>query len=220
MKKQAKKKEKGKLSTRIGKLLSRIVFGFCLIISILGIIIPTPFGIPLLLLSIVFLFGFEFSFKKDEKKYIEELHKKEGGEIPLEVVEKLHFSGLPIPENMNCQIRAFVNRIEVIAGKQTFSIPMERICGAEISFKLDPIYKVKTSLGKAAVGGMVLGPVGAIVMGGPQSKKSYESQDYLIISYINADQENAYLVFDGEFTQKICKAIQSHAKGKPAIVEL
>jgi hypothetical protein len=220
LKKQSKKKEKGKLSTRIGKNVCRIFFGFFLMISIPATIIAPPEGIPLLLISIVSLFGFELSFKKDERKYIEEVHKKENSEIPLEVVEKLHFSGLPIPENMRCQIQVFVNRIEIIAGKQTFSIPMERICGAEISFKLDQTYKIKTSLGKAAIGGMVLGPVGAIVMGGPQSKKDYKSQNYLIISYINTNQENAYLVFDGEFTQKICKAIQNNAKGNPAVVEI
>lgn len=51
MKKQSKKKEKGKLSTRIGKNVCRIFFGFFLMISIPATIIAPPEGIPLLLWS-------------------------------------------------------------------------------------------------------------------------------------------------------------------------
>lgn len=108
----------------------------------------------------------------------------------------LHINGLPIAENLWCQIQSYPDRIEFKSG--TTSITLERNKITDMCMKTDiEIQKqIVSNPGGAIAGAMVFGPLGAIICGKEKTQTQKKISSYLIITYINNQEEPAYIGFE------------------------
>lgn len=107
-----------------------------------------------------------------------------------------HVNGLPIAENLLCEIRSYQDRIEFKAGTTNIKLPREKITDMCIKTDQDIQKQAVSSIGGAIAGGMVFGPLGAIIGGRSKNKKVKTVTQYLIITYTGEQGELKYIGFD------------------------
>lgn len=95
-------------------------------------------------------------------------------------------------ENKNMQMKARVFK------KPPVFLQFEQITGVEVISEKDIIEKSKTAVGRAMVGGVILGPLGAIIggMSGIGNKKKSEAHYFMVINYKSKDEEIKILSFE------------------------
>ncbi|CEN87332.1 hypothetical protein [Paraclostridium sordellii] len=82
------------------------------------------------------------------------------------------------------------------------SIDMDRLVGVTVASEKEILEKEKDKsvIGRAAIGGVLLGPLGAIVGGmsgiGTKTKSKTKSKNYIIINYKSLDNELKILSFE------------------------
>lgn len=121
------------------------------------------------------------------------------------------------------------NEIRIKSGavkdKPVVHLSLDKIVNADVIREKDIIEKQKSVAGRAAVGGLILGPLGAIVggMSGIGSKKKTKVKYYMVINY-KKDGEIKVLSFeiiDGSlYWDKILDAIKERVGPAPAGIEL
>lgn len=111
------------------------------------------------------------------------------------VIHCKHVNGLPLPENMSCTIRSYPDKFKVISSSANFTIDRKKII--DISKKTDVEIQKQyvSSIGGAAAGAVLFGPIGAIIGGRAKQKTNKNFLYYLIVSY-RKDGDLAYLAFE------------------------
>ena len=107
-----------------------------------------------------------------------------------------HVNGLPIAENLLCEIFSFPNRIEFKSGTTSITLMREKITYMCIKTDTEIQQQLVSSVGGAIAGGVMFGTLGAIIGGRAKTKKIKTVTKYLIITYMNNQNELAYIGFD------------------------
>ncbi len=106
-----------------------------------------------------------------------------------------HVNGLPIAENMLCEVFSYPDRLEFKAGTTEFKLSKDKITDICIKTDTEIQKQLVSSVGGAVAGAMLFGTLGAIIGGRAKTKKVKTSTDYLIITY-RSDEELKYIGFD------------------------
>lgn len=112
----------------------------------------------------------------------------------------------------------------IIKGKfsniQEVNLKYEQITGITCTTEKEIIDKNKSVVGRAAIGGVLLGPLGAIVggMSGVGNKQQKKTRYYMIINYKSRDGETKILSFEIIETLGSWSKLISHVRSKINIV--
>lgn|GEM_PF-4870672 len=163
------------------------VYGF--IISGLPEDIKTS-PVPVILL-IVLIIGFFVVIKRNNRG---EEDRQTG---VLRRFKGLHMHGLPVQQLSMTTLKLTNDKLCLSVKNNTFEIELRNIKIAAAMTQSDLALVDKSVAGRAVVGGILLGPVGAIVggMSGIGAKK--RRGNYLIINYVSSTNELSSLVLDG-----------------------
>ena len=112
------------------------------------------------------------------------------------VVAGKHVSGLPLAENTSCLVRSFPNKLEIKAGDITIDLDKSKITDIQLVSDRDVQKKKVSSIGGAVAGGVVFGPLGAIIGGRAKTKKVTTINYYLIITYQDKNDNLVNIGFD------------------------
>ena len=95
-------------------------------------------------------------------------------------------------ENKNMQMKARVYK------KPPVFLNFGQIIGVGVISEKDIIEKSKNTVGRAVAGGVVLGPLGAIIggMSGIGNKKKNETHYFMVVNYKSKDEEIKVLSFE------------------------
>jgi hypothetical protein len=106
-----------------------------------------------------------------------------------------HVNGLPIAENMLCEVFSYPDRLEFKAGTTQITLSKSKITDMCIMTDTD-IQNQKISSAGGAIGGAIMfGTLGAIIGGRAKTVKVKTVTQYLIITYSD-NGELKYLGFD------------------------
>lgn len=112
-----------------------------------------------------------------------------------------HVSGLPISENILCQLYYSDDKIVIDGSGTSFNLSLDKINSIEIKTDVEIHEQFASSAGSGIAGAMVFGPLGALIGGRTKKKISRDVKRFLIITYNNKD-EIKYLGFDITYTPK------------------
>ncbi len=140
------------------------------------------------------LAAFERSeYRKKDKSYYVNREINESADY-IEATDLCHLNGLPLPTGEFFPVLVFKGCI-LINGK--YKLEAQKITGVYLSNEQEVIKKEKSALGRALVGGVFLGPIGAVVGGlsGVGNNKTIKDHTLLIITYISEENESKSIVF-------------------------
>jgi hypothetical protein len=106
-----------------------------------------------------------------------------------------HVSGLSIPENMPCTVKFLPDKIKIISSGANFTINKSKITDICQKSDVEIQKQYVSSVGGAVAGGVLLGPVGAIIGGRSKKKTSKTYVFYMVVTYRNED-DLSYVVFE------------------------
>ena len=106
-----------------------------------------------------------------------------------------HVNGLPIPENVLCEVFSYPDRIDFNSGTTEIKLPKEKITDISIKTDTEIQQQLVSSAGGAIAGAMLFGSLGAIIGGRVKTKKVKTTTNYLIITY-KSENELKYIGFD------------------------
>lgn len=146
--------------------------------------------VGVLIVAIVFDIIFYNKYRKSkmgikERQKLDAQKQKKVEHIDLinRTVNAEHQAGLPLAEGVKCNITKENDKFRITSGGNEFSLSKEKI--TDICVKTD--FEIQTqyvsSVGGAIAGGMVFGPLGAIVGGRAKKKKTTATEYYLIFTY-------------------------------------
>lgn len=129
--------------------------------------------------------------KEKQKKIAKQEKRKE----KLKTCTMKHVNGLPIAEDVNCNITLTDDKYIFSSGSMNFELEKSKITDICIKTDTEIQQQYVSSVGGAVVGGALFGPLGAMI-GGRAKKKTvkHESHHYLIITY--QSDEIKYIGFD------------------------
>lgn len=107
-----------------------------------------------------------------------------------------HVNGLPLAENLLCEVFSYPDRIEFKAGTTNIKLAREKITDMCLKFDTEIQNQAVSSIGGAIAGGVVFGTLGAIIGGRAKNKKVKTTTQYLIITYTGEQGELKYIGFD------------------------
>lgn len=118
------------------------------------------------------------------------------GRKEFRFVGKFRFAGgLELPQNVVCKVVCLVNRITILSSGQEFSLPIEKIIDVSVMTNQQIQKQYVSSIGGAIAGGLLLGPLGAIIGGSASQKRIKTNTKYLIFTYRDNEQTK-YILFD------------------------
>lgn len=106
-----------------------------------------------------------------------------------------HVNGLPIPENVLCEVFSYPDRIDFKSGTTEIKLSKEKITDISIKTDTEIQQQLVSSAGGAVAGAMLFGSLGAIIGGRVKTKKVKTTTNYLIITY-KSENELKYIGFD------------------------
>lgn len=163
--------------------------------STLGEMLPFLIIIGVLLVIVIFCFKMArltSQAKKREKQQLNIL-RQQGLTIHTEFP---HVNGLPIAENLLCEIFSFPNRIEFKSGTTNITLMREKITYMCIKTDTEIQQQLVSSIGGTIAGGAMFGTLGAIIGGRAKTKQIKTVTKYLIITYMNNQNQLAYIGFE------------------------
>lgn len=107
-----------------------------------------------------------------------------------------HVNGLPVAENMLCELSSYPDRIEFKAGTTNIRLERKKITDMCIKTDTEIQRQAVSSVGGAIAGGVMFGTLGAIIGGRAKTKKVKTTAQYLIITYTGEPGELKYIGFD------------------------
>ncbi len=163
--------------------------------STIGDMLPLLIIIGILLLFIIFCIRMFIATSKSKKKRKQEI--KELKDQGLTIRTTLHHvNGLPIAENLLCEIFSYPDRIEFKAGTTNINLARNKITDMCIKTDTEIQNQAISSVGGAIAGGVMFGALGAIIGGRAKTKKVKNITQYLIITYTDTKGELTYIGFD------------------------
>lgn len=150
--------------------------------------LPPLIIIPIMILIIV---GIVSANKKKQARKVE---LQQSGFLQYSAFH--HVNGLPIPENLLCEIRSYKDRVEFKAGTTNIKLPREKITDMCLKFDTEIQNQTISSIGGTIAGGVMFGTLGAIIGGRAKNKKMKTTSQYLIITYTGEHGELKYIGFD------------------------
>lgn len=169
-------------------------------------------GVILILLLVFFLLVAIFSIfmaikmsklkkrdKQEKKNRKNELNAKEYGQFK-------HVIGLPLPENTLCEVYYCEDKIIVESGGSVFNLSHSKVIDLNLTTDIEIQKAYVSSAGGAVAGGLVFGPLGALVGGRTKQKKITQVTNYLILSY-EKDGSPDYISFDTNNNYKALKML-------------
>ncbi len=106
--------------------------------------------------------------------------------------------------------------------KMSVSLKYEKITNCEYITEQDIQEKSKSVLGRAAIGGLLLGPVGAVVggmTGLKGTKKKEKTREFIIINYTTGNDETGIIYLEIVGASLNWKTFLTELKGKANIQE-
>lgn len=106
--------------------------------------------------------------------------------------------------------------IQIFKGVSFFPIHNSQIISINTAWREDLVKTDKSVIGRAVVGGLILGPLGAIVggMSGIGSKEKYENKYYIIINYWDPQTKSAQTLLISGSQAQIDMFINRHNQEK------
>lgn len=106
-----------------------------------------------------------------------------------------HVAGLPIAEGAECFIFLCNDKIVFERNETEYDLPSTKITDIVLKTDTEIQKSYVSSIGGAVTGGLLFGPLGAIVGGRVKEKTSKIESKYLIFTYVK-DGETDYISFD------------------------
>lgn len=163
--------------------------------STIGEMLPYLIVIGVLILICVFCFRMIIVTTKQRKqiKQGKQARKNQG----LSVYTAFHHvNGLPIAENLLCEVFSYPDRIEFKIGSTNIKLVREKITDMCLKLDTEIVNQAVSSIGGAIAGGVMFGTLGAIIGGRVKNKKIKTTTQYLIITYTGEQGELKYIGFD------------------------
>lgn len=148
---------------------------------------------PLIIIPIIILIIIKIAKGRKKKKERKEELKQSG--LLLHSFFH-HVNGLPIPENTLCEIKSYKDCIDFKAGTTNIKLQREKITDMCIKTDTEIQKQTVSSVGGAIAGGVMFGPLGAMIGGRAKNKKVKTTTQYLIITYTGEQAELKYIGFD------------------------
>lgn len=104
-------------------------------------------------------------------------------------------SGLNMPTGTTCKVVAAGNKMVISALKQEYTLQNRKIIGVDIQTMKDFQKQYVSSIGGAVAGGVLLGPLGAILGGMAQKKTIKNTTPLLIVTYEKEPGDIQYIIF-------------------------
>ena len=167
--------------------------------------------IGILLLIVIFcfyMFIVTLSAQQGRKARLKEL--KNNG--MLTCLTLLHVNGLPIAENLWCEIQSYPDRIEFKSGTTNIALSRNKITDMCIKTDIEIQQQIVSNPGGAIAGAIVFGALGAIICGREKTKTQKKISSYLIITYINNQGKPAYIGFETTNNFSVSKFVEEFKK--------
>jgi len=146
-------------------------------------------------------------------------------------IQGMHISGLPLAQGAPCSITFDEQEIAIVGGGNEFNLSVKKITDAMVKTETE-IQKLAaeqtqyvSSLGGAIAGGLVFGPLGAMI-GGRAKKKNVQQrgevkkEDHFLIVTYDKDDEIASVTFELDAAlkkaQALAKKCMQSVSNKPA----
>lgn len=163
--------------------------------STLGEMLPFLIIIGVLLVIVIFCFKMARLTSKGKKNEKQQLNALKAQGLTIHATFP-HVNGLPIAENLLCEIFSFPNRIEFKSGTTNITLMREKITYMCIKTDTEIQQQLVSSVGGAIAGGAMFGTLGAVIGGRAKTKKIKTVTKYLIITYMNNQNELTYIGFE------------------------
>lgn len=135
----------------------------------------------------------------------------------------LHINGLPIAENVPCDVFSLIDKYEFKANGAAFNLDKRKITDICIKTETEIQQQYVSSVGGAVGGAMLFGPLGAIIGGRAKKKKTKTISQYLIFTYVN-ENELKYIGFDvtgqGWNAGKLIDEYRNNCQNKAVSIDL
>lgn len=106
-----------------------------------------------------------------------------------------HMAGLPLAEGTYCNIHEYADKFIFKAGGSDFTLVKDKITDISVKTDEEITSHYVSSIGGAVAGGVLFGPLGAIVGGRTKKKKDKTVYRYLIFTYLKEETVD-YISFD------------------------
>ena len=150
--------------------------------------LPPLIIIPIMILVIIGI------IKANKRKKMRKAELQQSGLLTYTAFN--HVNGLPIAENLLCEIKSYGDRLDFKAGTTNIKLPREKITDMCIKTDTEIQNQAVSSVGSTIAGGVMFGTLGAIIGGRAKTKKVKTITQYLIITYIGELGELKYIGFD------------------------
>lgn len=133
-----------------------------------------------------------------------------------------HQAGLPLAEGVKCTITKENYKFRITSGGNEFSLGKEKITDICVKTDVEIQSQYVSSVGGAIAGGMVFGPLGAIVGGRAKKKKTTATEYYLIFTYRSNDNicYASFRIEDALKAREWEKEFKMNNSGRTEVVEL
>ena len=135
-----------------------------------------------------------------------------------------HVNGLPIAENLLCEVFSYPDRLDFKAGTTNIKLARGKITDMCLKSDTEIQNQAVSSIGGAIAGGMMFGALGAIIGGRAKNKKVKTITQYLIITYTGEQGELKYIGFDiknnPQSAEKLVKEFQALNSNSETQIEL
>lgn len=128
----------------------------------------------------------------------------------------LHYSGLPVAQNIYTKIFSKPNEYEFCANNMTFKLLKEKVTDVAITNDVEIQKSNVSSIGGAIGGAVLFGPLGSMIGGRSKEKTSNIVTSYLVFTYLDHD-EIKYISFNCTNAFKAMKFVKEFKQNNQKI---